>query len=158
MKKLLFAGIAIVAGGLVLMVFSSCSKPNEKKEGKAAVEEIIKKTGKGSKATLSSTLEVVKKIDKINSGIKVPDNLLDCPDKYFDTSGTVDCPKQEFCSYYKTVKDGKATYHNLEFTNECSLCKYHKKKGTEFHQTPTTVYIHLGYQRGKCYQGIYKGQ
>jgi hypothetical protein len=162
MKRLIFEVIAVLAGGIVLISFSSCSKANEKKEGKAAVEEILsdfkKDAKKNPKGALSSLQDVVTKIDKVNSGIKVPGNLMDCPDKYFEGNKNLNCPKEPYCSYYTTTKNGQARTHNLEFTNECSLCSIHKKKGVEFHRNGDIVYTHLGYQKGKCYQGMYKGQ
>ncbi len=162
MKRLIFTGIAIVVAGMVLISFSSCSKAEEKKEGKAAVEQILSDYKKGVKKNpknaLSSLQDVVNKIDKVNSGIKVPGNLMDCPDKYFDRTENIDCPKTPYCSYYQTVKNGQATVHNLEFTSECAVCRNHKKKGAEFHRNGDIIYIHLGYQKGKCYQGMYKGQ
>ncbi len=162
MKRFIFISIVVVMGGIIFIFFPSCSKANEKKASKATVEALAGNAKKDpdhrTTAKLSSVKDVVYKVDKINSGIKVPSDLQDCPDKYFAKNADFTCSKQEYCSYYKAVKGKQTTYHNLEFTNECSLCKYHKKIGTIFYKADKMVYTHLGYQKGKCYQGMYKGQ
>jgi len=96
---------------------------------------------------------------KANQGVSysIPDNLLDCSPEFIEK--TVDCstvPDAQYCSYYKSIKDGVEKYHNLQFENECDLCRTQKGKGELFYELNGTSYIHLGYEKGKCYQGMYK--
>lgn len=160
MKRQILGGLAFVVAGMFLLSFSSCAKPQSKAENdaEAKIKAIMKKADKkGSKDPLAKAQQLVKAVDQVNSGIKVPGNLLDCPDKYFEKLIPDDCPQGDYCSYYKKIRTGgQTTYHNLEFNNECMLCKFHKKKGTEFHKVKDTVYVHLGYEKRKCYQGMYK--
>ncbi|MCX6745224.1 MAG: hypothetical protein NTX82_06920 [Candidatus Parcubacteria bacterium] len=100
--------------------------------------------------------------NQFGSGIVVPANLLSCPDEFvaeklsdevmktcFDKTG-------DWCSYYKTVKDGVTKIHNLQFTSECNLCRTHKQKGAQFNDNNGEIYIHLGYEKKACAQGMYQ--
>lgn len=103
---------------------------------------------------------VVQKAEAIDSGIKVPVNLMECPTKYFEKEGgtyKINCnqeTREKVCSYYKTVKDGTEKTHNLEYNTECGACRFYGETGTK--ESGNTKYVHLGYVKGPCEQGMYK--
>ncbi len=153
MKKiLLIIGVVIVVGVVVILVLSRQSKPNEQIQSQESAK--------------ASAQNIINQVNQVDSGIKVPDNLMSCPEKYFekDEHGqyTLQCnfsvKEGDYCSYYKVLKDGVEKSHNLQFTSECNLCRTHKQKGEVFLDGTAGKYTHLGYEVGKCYQGMYKGQ
>jgi hypothetical protein len=121
-------------------------------------------TGCGAKTT--PTTQTNPKGQTTASGIVAPANLLSCPEQYFEKEANgitfkVNCgnePKGEFCSYYTTEKNGEIKTHNLQFTSECTLCRTHKQKGETFLDNTAGKYVHLGYEKKACTQGMYKGQ
>lgn len=118
-------------------------------------------TGCGKKSTTSSSGG---KPETVISGIVAPGNLQSCPERFFEKKAegggmVVNCDQEQkgqFCSYYTTTKDGVTKIHNLEFKTECILCRTHQQKGETFLDSTSGKYIHLGYEAGACYQGMYK--
>lgn len=98
------------------------------------------------------------------SGIIVPENLEACPERFMEKKANgfeymVNCtdePKGEFCSYYTVTKEGVTKPHNLQFNTECIMCRTHKQKGEVFGDDTAGKYIHLGYEKKACTQGMYK--
>jgi hypothetical protein len=100
---------------------------------------------------------------KLRSAIVLPQDLVSCPDELVASPLSKETEKQcasafrgEFCSYYQSEKDDGSNVKNLQFMNECSLCKTHGQKGSTFTKSNSESYTHLGYEKKPCYQGPYK--
>jgi hypothetical protein len=146
------AAIFIAGGGVFLLSQGKKDQPLSQEQ-----------TAANNEQARNQAKEIIKKADQADTGIIVPENLLDCPAEYFEKapggSMKVDCsalPKEPTCSYYKTVKNGVEKYHNLEFTNACLVCRNHKLKGEQFNDNNGEIYIHLGFENKACTQGMYK--
>jgi hypothetical protein len=97
---------------------------------------------------------------KSESGITVPKGVAQCPKNFYEKTGNtykVDAnkqPKTEICQYYRTVKAGRESIHNLQYNNEVVACRFFKENGETM--IGETKYIHLGYEKKACSQGMYK--
>jgi len=97
---------------------------------------------------------------KSESEIIVPKNVTQCPKNFYEKTGNtykVDAtqqPKTEICQYYKTIKADKESTHNLQYNNEVVACRFFKENGETM--IGETKYIHLGYEKKACSQGMYK--
>jgi len=127
-----------------------------------AIISILLLTGCGPKPTTPT--QTGQKAPASTPGIVVPENLEACPERLMEkkTNGieyVVNCgdePNGEFCSYYTVEKNGEVKNHNLQFNNECTLCRTHKQKGEVFGDSTAGKYTHLGYEKKACTQGMYK--
>jgi hypothetical protein len=97
---------------------------------------------------------------KTESGIIVPKGIAQCPKSFYEKTGSaykVDAnkyPRAEICQYYKTIKGDKGGLHNLQYNNEVVACRFFKENGETM--IGETKYIHLGYEKKACSQGMYK--
>lgn len=97
---------------------------------------------------------------KIESEIIVPKGVSQCPKNFYDKTGNtykVDAtqqPKTAICQYYKTIKGDRESIHNLQYNNEVVACRFFKENGETM--IGETKYIHLGYEKKACSQGMYK--
>lgn len=127
-----------------------------------AIISVFLLTGCGPKGTTQTQTD--QKTQPSASGIIVPENLESCPERLMEKKANgfeyvVNCtdePKAEFCSYYTTEKDGVTKHHNLQFNTECITCRTHGQKGETFLDNSAGKYIHLGYEKKACTQGMYK--
>jgi len=102
----------------------------------------------------------MEKVKQAESGIIVPKGVAQCPKNFYEKTGSIykidanKYPKTEICQYYKTVKAGKESIHNLQYNNEVVACRFFKENGETM--IGETKYIHLGYEKKACSQGMYK--
>lgn len=118
----------------------------------------VARLGKGSVSQNGSD-KTVKKSTNTETNVIFPKNLSQCPKNFYEKTGSVykidatKYPKQNICQYYKTVKGNVEKIHNLQYNNEVVACRFFKENG----QTAIgeTNYIHLGYEKKACTQGMY---
>ena len=98
--------------------------------------------------------------EQSESDIIVPKNVSQCQKDFYVKTNSIykidanKYPKEDICQYYKTIKSGKESIHNLQYNNEVVACRFFKENGETM--IGETKYIHLGYEKKPCYQGIYK--
>ena len=98
--------------------------------------------------------------DQSESVVVAPENLLECQDEFYqkiENTYKVDAtkyPKEDICQYYKTIKEDIEKNHNLQYNNEVIACRFFKENGETM--IGETKYIHLGYEKKSCYQGMYR--
>ena len=99
-------------------------------------------------------------INQSETVIVVPENVLQCSTEFYQKIGNaykVDAtkyPKEDICQYYKTIKGDVGKNHNLQYNNEVVACRFFKENGETM--IGETKYIHLGYEKKPCYQGMYQ--
>ncbi len=113
----------------------------------------VARLGKG-KTSSSQTAE------QSESVIIVPKNVLQCSKSFYEKSGGVykvdatNYPQEDICQYYKTIKGDVEKTYNLQYNNEVVACRFFKENGETM--IGETKYIHLGYEKKPCYQGMYQ--
>ncbi len=104
-------------------------------------------TENGAKNTVNKTEIIVPKI------------VSQCPKSFYEKTNNiykVDAAKYartSICQYYKTIKGTTETIHNLQYTNEVTACRFFDQNGQKI--SGETKYIHLGYEKKACTQGLY---
>jgi len=94
------------------------------------------------------------------SVIVAPKGVLQCSKDFYEKTGStykVDAtkyPQEDICQYYKTIKGDVEKIHNLQYNNEVVACRFFKENGETM--IGETKYIHLGYEKKPCYQGMYQ--
>ena len=94
------------------------------------------------------------------SVVVVPKDVLQCPKNFYEKTGSVykveatKYPQEDICQYYKTIKGDVEKTHNLQYNNEVVACRFFKETGETM--IGETKYIHLGYEKKPCYQGMYQ--
>jgi len=93
--------------------------------------------------------------------IAVPSNVLPCPKSFYEKNkdGTWKVnanqySKQDICQYYKTIKEETTKIQNLQYNNEVVACRFFEANGEQM--LGKIKYIHLGYEKKPCYQGVYQ--
>jgi hypothetical protein len=98
--------------------------------------------------------------DQSNSIIVAPKDVLQCPGSFYEKVNGIykvdatEYPQEDICQYYKTIKGDTEKTHNLQYNNEVVACRFFKENGETM--IGETKYIHLGYEKKACYQGMYK--
>ena len=116
----------------------------------------IARLGKGE-ITENSAENNVKQVEII-----VPKVVSQCPKSFYEKINGVykidsgKYPKVNICQYYKTVKGTTTKIHNLQYNNEVIACRFFKENGET--SIGETKYIHLGYEKKACSQGMYQKQ
>jgi len=94
------------------------------------------------------------------SVIVAPKGVLQCSKSFYEKTGGVykvdatKYPQEDICQYYKTIKGDVEKTHNLQYNNEIVACRFFKENGETM--IGETKYIHLGYEKKPCYQGMYQ--
>ena len=94
------------------------------------------------------------------AAIVVPKGVLQCQKSFYEKTGgvyKVDATKyaqEDICQYYKTIKGDVEKTHNLQYNNEVVACRFFKENGETM--IGETKYLHLGYEKKPCYQGMYQ--
>lgn len=100
--------------------------------------------------------------DQLNnseSTIRVPKNVSQCSRNFYEKINgnyKIDAdkyPQETICQYFKTIKGDKESIHNLQYTNEVIACRFFKENGET--NIGETKYMHLGYEKKACTQGMY---
>ncbi len=113
----------------------------------------VARLGKG-KTSSSQTAE------KSEAGIVAPKDVFQCAKSFYEKTGGVykidanQYPKEDICQYYKTIKGDIEKTHNLQYNNEVVACRFFKENGETM--IGDTKYVHLGYEKKPCHQGMYK--
>jgi hypothetical protein len=137
-KNIELKGLGLLAIALIIVVLAAL---------------FVARLGKG-KTSSSQTA------NQSESTIVVPKGLLQCSKSFYEKTGglyNVDAtkyPQEDICQYYKTIKGDVEKNHNLQYNNEVVACRFFKENGETM--IGETKYIHLGYEKKPCYQGMYQ--
>ena len=113
----------------------------------------VARLGRGKTSSSSTT-------DQSIAAIIVPKDVLQCQKSFYEKTGGVykvdatKYAKEDICQYYKTIKGDVEKTHNLQYNNEVVACRFFKENGETM--IGETKYIHLGYEKKPCYQGMYQ--
>jgi len=137
-KKVDIKSLGLLAIALVIVVLAAL---------------FVARLGKG-KTSSSQTA------NQSGSVIVTPKGVLQCSKSFYEKTGStykVDATKyllEDICQYYKTIKGDVEKTHNLQYNNEVVACRFFKENGETM--IGETKYIHLGYEKKPCYQGMYQ--
>ena len=119
----------------------------------------VARLGKGN-ITENGAKNTTNQLENSEAVIKVPKVVSQCPKNFYEkTNGTykIDAgkyPKENICQYYRTIKGTTVKIHNLQYNNEVVACRFFNENGET--SIGETKYIHLGYEKKACTQGMYK--
>ncbi|PIU33025.1 hypothetical protein COY29_00140 [Candidatus Woesebacteria bacterium CG_4_10_14_0_2_um_filter_39_14] len=151
--------------------------PKKKKTTRRKVKKIVKKDVKSIGLLIMALVLVVlaalfvahlgqgktsssQTANQSGSVIVVPKGVLQCSKSFYEKTGGVykvdatKYPQEDICQYYKTIKGDVEKTHNLQYNNEIVACRFFKENGETM--IGETKYIHLGYEKKPCYQGMYQ--
>jgi len=151
--------------------------PKKKKTTRRKVKKIVKKDVKSIGLLIMALVLVVlaalfvahlgqgktsssQTANQSGSVIVVPKGVLQCSKSFYEKTGgvykvdTTKYPQEDICQYYKTIKGDVEKTHNLQYNNEIVACRFFKENGETM--IGETKYIHLGYEKKPCYQGMYQ--
>jgi len=151
--------------------------PKKKKTTRRKVKKIVKKDVKSIGLLIMALVLVVlaalfvahlgqgktsssQTANQSGSVIVVPKGVLQCSKSFYEKTGGVykvdatKYPQEDICQYYKTIKGDVEKTHNLQYNNEVVACRFFKENGETM--IGETKYIHLGYEKKPCYQGMYQ--
>lgn len=151
--------------------------PKKKKTTRRKVKKIVKKDVKSIGLLIMALVLVVlaalfvahlgqgktsssQTANQSGSVIVVPKGVLQCSKSFYEKTGGVykvdatKYPQEDICQYYKTIKGDVEKTHNLQYNNEIVACRFFKENGETM--IGEIKYIHLGYEKKPCYQGMYQ--
>jgi len=151
--------------------------PKKKKTTRRKVKKIVKKDVKSIGLLIMALVLVVlaalfvahlgqgktsssQTANQSGSVIVAPKGVLQCSKSFYEKTGGVykvdatKYPQEDICQYYKTIKGDVEKTHNLQYNNEIVACRFFKENGETM--IGETKYIHLGYEKKPCYQGMYQ--
>jgi len=151
--------------------------PKKKKTTRRKVKKIVKKDVKSIGLLIMALVLVVlaalfvahlgqgktsssQTANQSGSVIVAPKGVLQCSKSFYEKTGGVykvdatKYPQEDICQYYKTIKGDVEKTHNLQYNNEVVACRFFKENGETM--IGETKYIHLGYEKKPCYQGMYQ--
>ncbi|MCX6725782.1 MAG: hypothetical protein NT052_00480 [Candidatus Shapirobacteria bacterium] len=139
-----FKNLALLVIALIVVVFAAL---------------FVARLGKDNTSQKESD-QTIKKSASTEDNVIVPKNLSQCLKSFYEKTGNIykidatEYTKEDICQYYKTVKGDVEKIHNLQYNNEVVACRFFKENG----QTTIgeTTYIHLGYEKKACTQGMYQ--
>lgn len=151
--------------------------PKKKKTTRRKVKKIVKKDVKSIGLLIMALVLVVlaalfvahlgqgktsssQTANQSGAVIVAPKGILQCSKSFYEKTGGVykvdatKYPQEDICQYYKTIKGDVEKTHNLQYNNEIVACRFFKENGETM--IGETKYIHLGYEKKPCYQGMYQ--
>ena len=151
--------------------------PKKKKTTRRKVKKIVKKDVKSIGLLIMALVLVVlaalfvahlgqgktsssQTANQSGAVIVAPKGVLQCSKSFYEKTGGVykvdatKYPQEDICQYYKTIKGDVEKTHNLQYNNEIVACRFFKENGETM--IGETKYIHLGYEKKPCYQGMYQ--